>query len=185
MNAIEQLTQEHQVIKRMLAALEGMCAALEAGEAVPAEDFEKAVEFIRVFADKRHHGKEEDLLFPALVELGMPKDAGPIGVMLREHGMGREFVRGLAEAAARLKAGDKAAAGEVADNARGYAALLDQHIDKEDGILYPMTEAHLSGERMAELAGKFDEVERTVGRGEEFLALVDRLEKAYREKARR
>jgi len=185
MGPIEQLTKEHKTIKRMLAALGGMCAALEGGKAVPAEDFEKAVEFIRVFADKRHHGKEEDLLFPALEELGMPREQGPIGVMLHEHGMGRDFVRGLAEAAARLKAGDMTAAEAVVENARGYAALLDQHIDKEDGILYPMAEAHLSGAKMAELAGKFEAVERRVGREAEFLALVDRLEKAYLETAAR
>jgi hypothetical protein len=55
--------------------------------------------FFRNFADRCHHSKEEDELFPKMVEHGIPKEGGPIGVMLMEHDQGRAFVRGMSEAA--------------------------------------------------------------------------------------
>jgi len=75
------------------------------------------------------------VLFERMVAAGLPREVGPIAVMLAEHEQGRAFTRGMRAAAERLAAGDAAAARDVVANARGYAALLRQHIQKEDGIL--------------------------------------------------
>ena len=53
--------------------------------------------FLKEFADKCHHGKEEGLLFPAMVAAGIPDKGGPIGVMLAEHTQGRQFIRDMEE----------------------------------------------------------------------------------------
>jgi hemerythrin-like domain-containing protein len=186
MKPTEELKADHRTIERMLAVLYGMSERLEASKEVPAQDLAGAVEFIQIFADRFHHGKEEDLLFPALEEAGFPRDSGPIGVMLGEHEIGRQFVRALAQAVAKYRKEEKAAVPDIVENARGYAALLAQHIFKEDNILFPMAEAQLSMEKQEELEKAFAKVgEEHVGRGkrEELLGLLDRLEKLYREKA--
>lgn len=177
-----QLKEEHKAIKLMLRIAEKVNEKLEAGEEVNPEHLEQIVEFIRVFADKCHHGKEEDLLFVAMEEAGIPKDGGPIGVMLAEHDMGRGYVRGLSEAVARYKAGDRGVSPAIIENARNYVGLLSQHIDKEDNILYPMADMHLSEDQQEELLEGFEKVERErIGPGKhaELHKLLDHLQEVY------
>lgn len=182
MKPTEELTIEHKAIQRMLRILEEMAGRLEAGQAVDAGDLEESVDFIRGFADRCHHGKEEDLLFGAMEEAGIPRQGGPIGVMLHEHTLGRDYVKGMAEAIAEYRAGSTAAAARIAQNARAFADLLAQHIDKEDNILYPMADRVLSAQRQAELLEGFEQVERErvgPGKHEAYHALLDRLEATY------
>lgn len=80
--------------------------------------------------------------------------------MLMEHEQGRRFVRGLAGALAKYEGGDKTAKTAVVQNARGYTELLDQHIYKEDNILYPMGDKVLSEADNMELLEKFEKIER-------------------------
>jgi len=182
MKTTDILKNEHKAILLMLEVAESVSQKLEAGEKVPAEHLTQMVDFIRGFADKCHHAKEEDLLFPAMEKTGIPRQGGPIGVMLVEHTEGREFVRKMKEAAEKYAAGDKKAGVQFAENARQYAALLSQHIQKEDNILYPMADARLSPQTQAGLEKDFERVEEEVvgaGKHEEYHRLLEKLEKTY------
>jgi hemerythrin-like domain-containing protein len=177
-----ELNREHQAILLMIRILEKLGDRLEAGETIDVGHLEKAVNFIMVFADKCHHGKEEDLLFPAMEKAGIPRTGGPLGVMLSEHVAGRAFVRAMAEAIPGLKRGDKAAAARFAESARSYGQLLSQHIFKEDHILYPMADARLSPAQQKELEACFADVEEKIighGKHEEYQRLLKELESAY------
>ncbi|MEW6034778.1 MAG: hemerythrin domain-containing protein [Chloroflexota bacterium] len=180
MSATEELKHEHQIIKRMLAVLDTAAARAEGGQALPPDFFSRAVDFIRNFADRCHHGKEEDNLYPAMERRGIPREGGPIGVMLVEHEQGRAYVKGMQEAGQRLAKGDRAALKEATGNARGYSRLLNQHIDKEDNILYAMADQVLSTTDQQELMAKFEEVERErigPGKHHEYVKLVEDLER--------
>ncbi len=182
MRATESLKEEHKVIKRMLSILGKVCDLLEKGEEVKEEHLKKIMEFIRAFADSCHHGKEEGLLFPAMESAGIPREGGPIGVMLYEHTLGRNFVKGMGEGIENFFKGIEDARKEIIDNARNYIGLLKDHIEKEDNILYPMADMHLSEEEQLELMEKFEDLERKViGEGvhQSFLELVDNLETLY------
>ena len=182
MRPTEQLKQEHVAIKTMLQVLDRVSGKLDSGEPVSPEHLEQIAEFIKVFADRCHHGKEEGLLFPAMAEAGIPTEGGPIGVMLQEHDIGRGYVKGMAEAISEYKAGDRNAASRIVENARGYIALLEQHIDKEDNILYPMADMHLAEPTERRLLEEFDRMEREEigqGRHEEFHELLGRLSRTY------
>lgn len=176
------LSHEHRVIERMLVVLETMSDKVERLEEVPPSDFERAVEFVRKFADGCHHAKEEHQLFPYLGEKGIPASSGPIGVMLREHEMGRGFVRGMAEAFERYAAGETDAAPLVVQNARDYVALLKGHIQKEDEVLFPMVEEILDEEDRRTLMERYVEAEAALGEGvhEKYEALAAELEAKYR-----
>ena len=152
------LVHEHDLILQALDAIERKLTRLEAGGGGDRAYFEKAVEFLRTFADKCHHGKEEDLLFKAMVNKGFPLQGGPIAVMLSEHEAGRAFIRGIAAGAARLGT-DPSGAKQVIDNGRAYIQLLRGHIAKENQILFPMAERVLSPEDQALLAQAFDRFE--------------------------
>jgi hemerythrin-like domain-containing protein len=182
MTPTEELKEEHQGILLMLKILEKVCVKLESKETVDPDHLERIVEFFQVFADKCHHGKEEGLLFPEMEKSGVPKERGPIGVMLIEHDQGRANVRGMAKAAASFKKNDPHAPAEFAKNARDYIALLTQHIDKENNILFPMGDRVISKEKQGDLVKSFETLEREkigVGTHEEFHKLLHQLQEIY------
>jgi hemerythrin-like domain-containing protein len=180
MRPTEELKEEHKVILRMLKVLEKAVQNLEEGKNVPAEVFKKAVDFMHNFADRCHHGKEEDILFPMMEKYGIPREGGPLGIMLYEHTLGRNFVKGLAEATGRYEKGDESAVKDLIKNARGYAGLLVPYIFKEDNILYTMADRNIPEKEKKVLEEKFEKIEKEVigeGKHHEYLHLVEELEK--------
>jgi hemerythrin-like domain-containing protein len=184
MNPIEVLMNEHRLIESVLNALEAYVDRLIPGASVETADLGRFARFIHAFADTCHHGKEEDILFESMVQAGMPKEAGPIAVMLHEHELGRRLVRTITECAARAGASgwSETDREEIRRAAHDYAALLRSHIMKEDDILYPMAVSHLDEETMAEIARRFDafEAEKTgPGEHEKLHALAEELIARY------
>ena len=187
MKATDILSSEHRVIERVIAAVEQGASQLENGQNVRPEFFLQAADFIKGFADGCHHRKEEGVLFKRMVEAGLPAQGGPVGVMLAEHEQGRAFTRGMRQAAEAWQAGDAAAKAEVVRNALGYAALLRQHIQKEDQILFPMAGRVIPLDEQDAVVEDFETVEHEeTGEGvhEKYLALAEGLEKEMTESAR-
>jgi len=181
MKATDILVEEHRVIERVLNTLETATQNLEAGGSVQPDFFIGVTDFIKGFADGCHHKKEEDVLFKAMAAHGVPVEGGPIGAMLAEHEQGRAYTRGMREAAQRLKTGNGAAHSDIVRNARGYVALLRQHIAKENGVLFPMADQAIPQAEHDEVAAGFEQVEHEeTGPGvhEKYLALAAELEKA-------
>ena len=183
MEATQILMDEHRVIERVLGALEATAARMSAGATVRAEFFLQAAEFIATFADGCHHRKEEGVFFPALEAAGIPRAGGPIGVMLAEHEEGRRITRGLRAAAERMQAGDATAATEARRKALEYAALLRQHIMKEDNILFPMADGAIQGREQAAVTAEFGRLQREEtadGVQAKYRALAEELEREAR-----
>lgn len=181
MTPTDQLKEEHEGILLMLRILEEICARIERKESVDPAHLTGILEFLKVFVDTCHHGKEEDLLFPEMEERGLPKDSGPLGVMLTEHNRGRAHIRAMKEAAAAVAepGGGRAA---FLENTRAYIALLRQHIQKENNVLFPLGEKILPMQTQEQLTEKFEELERErigPGRHEEFHELLHRLRDIY------
>ena len=160
MQATSILMDEHRDIEGFLTSLESAAERLASGAPVRPGFFLEAAEFVKGFADGCHHRKEEGALFPALESAGVPRQGGPIGVMLAEHEEGRRLTRGMRAAAEKLEAGSVAFRGEVVQAARAYVALLRQHIAKEDTVLFPMADRLLQPAAAARLAEEFDRVEQ-------------------------
>jgi hemerythrin-like domain-containing protein len=182
MKPTEQLKAEHEGVKLMLEILNVVCEKLKSGQELNQEHFAKMLEFLKVFVDKCHHGKEEDLLFPALEEAGIQKEGGPIGVMLMEHNQGRGYVKGMSEAFDKFKKGDRNASAKIVENGESYIALLTQHIYKENNVLFFMADKVLSKTIQDNLEEEFEklEVERIgLGKHEEFHKLLHRLKEIY------
>ena len=188
MEATEILIEEHGVIERVIAAMEAATRRLEAGLPIGggaalagAHWFTGAADFIQGFADGCHHRKEEGVLFPAMEAAGVPREGGPIGVMLAEHEQGRVFTRAMRAAADRMAAGDAGAHVDVQKNAMGYVSLLRQHIQKENKVLFPMADRVIRDAQQAEVAEAFERVEREetgAGVHEKYLGIAEDLERA-------
>lgn len=175
--AIDELKHDHDAILSSLSILDAMVGKLGKPGAPSADALKSYIGFLKEFADKCHHGKEEGILFPALTGAGLPANSGPVGVMLHEHVEGRALIQQMEKA---LAAGVDAPAFTRA--AQGYAELLRAHIAKENDVLFPMAERMLPASQLEEIKGRFVNHEETVighGRHEELHALLKDLKKQY------
>ncbi len=110
----------------------------------------------------------------------MPREGGPLGVMLEEHDMGREYIGAIDDAIGAYEGGDEAAAGVIEENVRAYRHLLRHHIWKEENVLFPMADEVLSADDQRELEERFEQVEAEVmgpGVHERYHELLDRAER--------
>ncbi len=148
---VEMMMQEHELIVGVLASLRAMAETLATGGSAPRQDVADFGRFFRDFADKCHHGKEEDRLFAKMVEAGFPQDSGPIAVMLAEHDAGRQEVRGLINIGRGTGPLTEADRASVIDGATQFVPLLFAHIQKENNILYPMAQNSIPAEELERL----------------------------------
>ena len=155
---------------RILEALQLLYKALEARDA---EALYKLVKFTQGFVDACHHSVEELILFHGAVRGGFPYDGGPIQVMVCEHGVGRFLARRMEELYLAWRSGDEGAFAELLDAARLYSDHIAQHIDKENGVLFPMLEANI---REVESGKTVEDVERE-NRHEEWLKTLEEVKR--------
>jgi hemerythrin-like domain-containing protein len=180
-NVTQVMVDEHKLILRMIALVEHNTTLLEAGKFRNWQFYLDAVDFIRNFADRFHHAKEEDVLFSELVKNGMPEKQSPIEAMHMEHDQGREHVRAMEDAAQKALNGEAGQTAILIEHARGYAALLRGHIEKENDILYPLAERILpEGVRDDMLAAYAAAEAKTHGLKEKYQKLVEDYEQQAR-----
>ena len=159
------LEQEHRLISRVLDAL---AKAVE--QDMPLDYYERAVTFIEGYATVFHHAKEEHILYRYLLEHGMPRDYGPLGVVLEEHDYGDEHIANMRK---QLAAEDRAG---LIETVKVYVTLLRQHVATEDDLLLPMGRAMLTEEEIAEVAARFDALPDPDPSVEHWTAVAERLE---------
>jgi hemerythrin-like domain-containing protein len=147
---------EHRNIESVVKALGDIAVAIEKGQRADAAFLETAVQFFRVYADKLHHGKEEALFFPMLVKRGVPPQGCPIGGLNHEHEKGRALVGALA-----YGQGEPGVKDALIQTLRGLVDLYQNHIWKEDAMVFPMADKVLTEADQKELSEKFAEVDRS------------------------
>ena len=165
--ATDILSEEHQHILKLIKLMCIKCNELE----VDKDFFQKAILFVKDYANTFHHAKEEDILFVEFNRNAEKAHCNPVKQMLYEHEQGRNFVVNMEEG---LKEDNKT---KLLGNARNYAELLQDHIFKEDNILYPMINEVISKETQEAMLERFKEVEVTFGlkKQEECLNILKEL----------
>jgi hemerythrin-like domain-containing protein len=136
---------------------------LEDGGDVEIPQLENIVEFLRTYADRCHHGKEEALLFPALQNRGVPSHGCPLGGLTMEHQKGRGMVGEFAEAIRAYARNEPSARASLVKSFRDLTAFYPNHIWKEDYLLFPLAARLLSPEDNQALAAGFEQVEAEIG----------------------
>ena len=165
------LVEEHKNILKIADAIEKECDSLEKGKKVDDEFFKSVIDFIRNYADKFHHAKEEDILFK---EFSLMAEKGevhcnPVEQMLFEHDEGRKFIKGIEQGMSEINRK------KVIGNARNYIRLIREHIFKEDEILYPMAEKILGKKQYVKMLKKFKEIEnKKKQKNKKYMELVKR-----------
>lgn len=167
--AIAMLTHEHEVIMKVVNALGTMSNELAHGRAVDATRLREAVRFMREFADKCHHAKEEDILFPEMAKHGVPEAGCPLAALRREHVQGRQLVTVLAEGAEAYARNEPQAPDALMAVINNIGHLYSSHIWKEDNMVFPMVDRLFSAEDIKRLAERFEQAETELGEEHESL----------------
>ncbi|MBU5677109.1 hemerythrin domain-containing protein [Alkaliphilus sp. MSJ-5] len=180
MKAVQTLRDEHQNILRMLKVVKGLCIHTFNTKEVYYKGYYDAIDFIRNYADKFHHGKEEEILFEKMSsELGPAIKQGPIFGMLAEHDLGRLFVKNLENALIESEKGNDNAKVDIIANATAYTDLLYRHIDKEDNAIFNFAESQLKAEIHEQLNVEFEKAKERLNSDDterKYVALLEELE---------
>lgn len=160
LSAVGALMTEHRLIERMIRDVRGQLDQFEASGTLDPEYVYTSVDFVRTYADRCHHGKEEDILFRELASRPMSAEhADAMNALIADHAWARGTTKALVVATDRYAAGESAAAAEARRLMRALADFYPGHIEREDhGFFKPAMEyfTHDEKETMAEEFREFD-----------------------------
>ncbi|WP_313233921.1 hemerythrin domain-containing protein [Tissierella praeacuta] len=183
MESIKIMVEEHSNIRRMLKVIRKLCYNLMTNSNYDIADFHIVIDFVRNYADKHHHGKEENILFETMnKKIERLAKSGAITGMYIEHDMGRLYMSNLEKAVESFKNKDDEARLDIIANAISYGDLLNRHIEKENTALYKFAENMLSDNSKSfveDECKKVEELAIEVGIQEKYIALLEKLENKY------
>lgn len=143
------LVDEHKLIKRWLALIPDLVKNLELASVNEYQMIENGIDLIRSYADRLHHGKEEDILFSYFDDT-----ADIFQVIYEDHKKARLLVQEM------LHALDDKNSRILADKMLEYAVLLNEHIQKEDAVLFPWLDSRLTEKEKTELLTRFEQSDK-------------------------
>jgi hemerythrin-like domain-containing protein len=170
--------REHRLIERMLATVERGLAEVEATQRIDPLFVDAAVDFIRTYADRTHHGKEEDILF---AELGgrqlSDDDRQAMDELVEDHVFARRTTQAIAAANEQYRRDDAEALPAIVSGLRTLCDFYPPHIAREDKAFFPAARAYFSDEEDQVLLARFEDFDRAMIH-EKYSFVVERLERA-------
>jgi hemerythrin-like domain-containing protein len=135
------LRRDHELIEKVIKAMEATIQLLNDGKQIPESILYPVIDFSKNFTDVCHHSKEENALFPALEQAGMPRNMGPIAMMLVDHERSREIGKKMEESAKEYI--DSGNSTNLVNDMKEYTEHITEHLWKENNKLFMMAEARL------------------------------------------
>jgi hemerythrin-like domain-containing protein len=176
MQARGPLMIEHRLIERMISIIKDVLVQIESAQKVDPVFVDTAVDFIRTYADRTHHGKEEDILFRDLSKRALSaEDQQVMKELLEEHVFGRQTTKALVEANTRYRNGDESALADIADKLRTISEFYPKHIEKEDKVFFPASMGYFTAEEDQAMLAEFWEFDRKMIH-EKYRLVVEGLE---------
>jgi len=161
MKPIGPLMREHRLIERMVNVLDQRILQTKEKNRVDANLIAVAIDFFRTYADRTHHGKEEDILFRALAEKQLsPRDSKTMNELIQEHIWARKMVTSLLEARSSYLRGREEALQDIVNHITELVEFYPMHIAKEDkNFFYPCLD-YLSEQEQQDMLQEFWEFDR-------------------------
>ena len=176
MQARGPLMIEHRLIERMINQIQNVLKKIDANNEVDPLFIDTAVDFIRTYADRTHHGKEEDILFRDLSKRPLSaEDQRVMKELIEEHVFGRQTTKALVEANTRYRNGDTSALADITNKLQTLAEFYPKHIEKEDKVFFPASRAYFTDEEDQAMLTEFWEFDRKMIH-EKYKSVVEGLE---------
>jgi hemerythrin-like domain-containing protein len=149
---------EHRLIERMIAVMKGQLETMNATRAADIAFIDSAVDFIRTYADRCHHGKEEGILFRNLGRKPLSTEHKKVmAELVTEHAFGRNTTARLAQAGTRYAEGRLDALNIISGHVLTLVEFYPRHIEKEDRRFFvPAMEYFTPAEQQAMLAEMYE-----------------------------
>jgi hemerythrin-like domain-containing protein len=177
MKPVGPLMMEHRLIERMLELIRREVENAEAVQWVDVALLDAAVDFIRWYADRTHHAKEESILFRDLARKELsPADRSLLEELLEDHDFGRRTVGQLVEAKERYRQGAGEALVTILEKCRTLVSFYHEHIYKEDNLFFPASLTYLSDAEQKAMLDEFAESDRKMIHSK-YGAVVEQYEK--------
>lgn len=174
MQARGPLMIEHRLIERMLLIIKDALVQIESTRKVDPLFVDTAIDFIRTYADRTHHGKEEDILFRKLRKCPLSaEDRRVMNELLEEHVFGRQTTKTLVEANTRYRNGDESALMDIVSKLQTLVEFYPKHIEKEDKIFFPASRYYFTDEEDQSMLEEFLEFDRKMIH-EKYKSVVER-----------
>jgi len=178
MNPVGLLMTEHRLIERMISLIGREAANIEKGQKISPAFIDTTIDFIHTYADRTHHGKEEDILFRDMAKKGMSAEHTRLmDELVDEHNFARRNTMEMAEANGRYKQGEVSVLKGIAENFRNLANMYPKHIEKEEKIFFPASKTYLSPKELRDMLIKFLEFDRKMIH-EKYKRVIEGLETA-------
>jgi hemerythrin-like domain-containing protein len=177
MQARGPLMIEHRLIERMLSVIKDVLAKIESKHEVDPVFVDMAVDFIRIYADRTHHGKEEDILFQQLANKPLSsEDRRVMNELIEEHVFGRRTTKALVAANTRYRKGDETALADISLKLQTLIEFYPKHIEKEDKRFFPSSRGYFTDEEDQAILRDFWEFDRKMIH-EKYESVVEGFEK--------
>ncbi len=132
------LMMEHEVILLLSQLLENINGLWETDKNAFTNNLQFMIEFCKTYADKIHHLKEENILFPVMIEQNPMLAQGVVGEMMEQHNMFREYIADIKHYL------EKKEYQKSYNIFHEYLKLLEDHIQIENCELFPMADELIS-----------------------------------------
>ena len=147
------LMKEHRLIERAIALMKTEIGRIRRDNRVHPAFLDATLDFIKTYADRCHHGKEEDILFRELRNKKIsPNHTGIMNDLIKEHAFARDTVKKIADAEKNYVGGDRQVLGIILSGMESLVDFYPKHIEKEDKHFFlPCMEYFTDGEKEAML----------------------------------
>ena len=169
---------EHRLIERMISQVKNALDHIPQEGSIDPHFIDIVVDFVRTYADRTHHGKEEDILFRALESRPLSdNDRRVMGELIQEHIFGRQKTHALIDANNRYRMGSQNALADVSEALHTLVEVYPKHIQKEDTLFFPAARAYFTEDEDMALLTAFNEFDRNMIH-EKYKSVVESMEQA-------
>ena len=166
---------EHRLIEKMITIIRDRTAAMQRQGQADLAFVDIAVDFIRTYADRTHHGKEEDILFKTLADKDISNEnARMMQALIEDHKYGRHTIADLVQAKEQYLTGNDNALTTIFDKLNALVEFYPEHIRKEDKEFFPNSEQYLSEKEQQEMLQSFADFDRNMIH-EKYKSIVEQL----------
>ena len=186
MKPTDNLIIEHREISELLNIMSIIADNIKSKDVFYPNDVEEIIDYLIIILDKSHQDKEDEVFYPELIMSGVPNDKAPLSIVNYEHTLAKHYLNEISSCVVNCKIGNDFSGDLLADSLTNYVIVIQNHIQREEEIVFPMANEVLSEEKQNEISQKFEDIEqknKTHNFTDHFKNLLNKLNNKYLVKA--
>jgi len=182
MTPTENLIKEHKEINELLEIMSKIAAKIKSKDVFYPTDVEEIIDYLIIIIDKSHQGKEDEVFYPELMSTGISKETEPLSIINYEHVLAKRYLKEISSCVVNCKIGNDFSGDLLADSLTNYVIVIQNHIKREEEIVFPIANEVFSEEKQHEILQRFEVIDQqniTHSFLERFNKLLNKLKSKY------